>query len=221
MEQPLAQGTENNREGSGASPITVRGTAVCAAIGGLLLVAYAILMNQKPRGCIGAECVGQSYREAGPLEAAVILSALGLLSAALIGLYRMHRFEGKGARVVRIAALTAVAALLIGILGAGIMGFFFRSDSSLLYFFVTLPAVVLVMLAYAVLGAGLMRSRVMPIWSGATLLLTSLLLFVFNDQNERVFLIIPFGVSWMVLGGLLWFSAASPSGRWHARIQHA
>lgn len=221
MEQPLPQGAENTRDASGIHPSTVHGIAICAGIGGLLLVPYAILMNLKLRGCIADECVGQSYREAGPLEAAVILAALGLLGAALIGLYRMHRFEGQGARVVRISALTAVASLLIGILGAGIMGIFFRSDSSLLYFFVTLPAILLAMLAFAVLGAGLMRSRVMPIWSGATLLLTSLLLFAFNDQNERVLLIIPFGVSWMVLGGLLWFSAASPSGRWHTHIQHA
>lgn len=220
MGQPLPQKSGKTRNTSGANPGTLRGSAICAALGGLLLVPYAILMNLKPRGCIAEECVGQSYREAGPLEAAVGLAALGLLAAALIGLYLMHRFKGQGARIVRIAALTAVAALLIGVLGPAILGVFFQSDSSLLYFFVILPAVVLAMLAFMVLGAGLTRSQVLPTWSGVTLLLTSLLLFVFNDQNERVFLIIPFGMTWMVLGGLLWARAASPDRRWHARIQH-
>lgn len=71
----------------------------------------------------------------------------------------------------------------------------------------------------AVTGAGLMRSGVLPAWAGALLALTSLLLLAFNDQNERILVVIPFGVSWMVLGGLLWFAAASPASRWHARIQ--
>lgn len=218
MEQPLAQGMGNTRDVLEANQSTVRGIAICAAIGGLLLVAYAILMNQKPRGCIADECVGQSYRAAGPLESTLVLAALGLIIATAFGLYRIHQFEGRGARIVRISALVAAASLLVGVLGLVINNLFF--DSGLMYFLALLAGILVAVLAFAVTGAGLMRSRVLPPWSGAMLILTSLLLLLHNDQNERILLIIPFGITWIVLGALLWSMASSPSSRWHTRIQN-
>lgn len=209
MEQPMAQETGDTRDSSGANPGTVRGTAICAVLCGFLLVAYALLMNLKPRGCIAEECVGQSYRAAGPLESTLVLAALGLMIATAFGLFWMHRFEGRGARMVRIAALVAAVSLFIGVALTNV------------FWWAGLAALLMAMLAFAVTGAGLMRSRVLPPWSGAMLILTSLLLLVHNDQNELILLVIPFGVTWMVLGGLLWSTAPSSSGRWHARIQHA
>jgi hypothetical protein len=209
MEQPLAQGTGSTRDASGANLSTVRGIAICAALGGLFLVVQAIIVALKPRGCIAVECVGRSYRESGPVDSILFLAALGLIIAAAIGLYWMHRFDGRGSRVVRIAGLVAAVSLLIGV------------GLTPAFFYVGFAALVVAILAFAVTGAGLMRSRVLPAWSGAMLVLTSLLLFAFNDQNERVLLVIPFGMTWMVLGGLLWSPASSPTSRWHARIQHA
>lgn len=218
MEQPLPQESGNTRDSSGANPGTFRGIAICAGLGGPLLVAYALLMNLKPRGCIAEECVGQSYRQGGPLESTLVLAALGLMIATAFGLYQMHRFEGRGARMVRIASLVAAASLLVGVLGLVINNVFF--NSGLVYFLFAFPGTLLARLAFAVTGAGLMRSRVLPPWSGAMLILTSLLLLVHNDQNELILLVIPFGVTWMVLGGLLWSMAASPSSRRHTRVQH-
>ncbi|WP_157769041.1 hypothetical protein [Pseudarthrobacter sulfonivorans] len=218
MKKPSPRESEVMPAASGANLNTVRGIAISAGTGGLLLVAYAILMNVKPRGCIADECVGQSYRAAGPLESALALAAIGLMIATALGLYQMHRFEGRGARIVRIASLIAAASMLVGILGLVINNVFF--NSGLVYFLVAFPGILLAMLAFAVTGAGLMRSRVMPPWAGAMLILTSLLLLVHNDQNELILLVIPFGVTWMVLGGLLWSTTASSSSRWHARIQH-
>jgi len=219
MEQPMAQGKGNTGDSSGANLNTFRGISISAGLGGLFLVAYAILMALKPRGCIAEECVGRSYREAGPLDSTLVLAALGLMIATAVGLYQMHRFEGRGARVVRIAALTAAASLLVGVLGLVINNVFFHSG--LVYFLFVFPGLLLAMLAFAVTGAGLMRSGMLPAWSGAMLILTSLLLLVHNDQNELVLFIIPFGITWIVLGGLLWSATSAPASRWHARIQHA
>lgn len=209
MEQPMARGTGDTRDSSAANPGPVRGTAICAGLGGLLLVAYAILMNLKPRGCIAEECVGQSYRAAGPLEATLVLTALGLMIATAVGLFRMHRFEDQGARMVRIAALVAAISLFIGLALTNVI------------WWAGFAAFFLAMLSFAAVGAGLMRSRVLPPWSGAMLIVTSLLVLIHNDQNERILLLIPFGVTWMVLAGLLWFRAVSPSSRSRARIRHA
>ncbi|TDL41156.1 hypothetical protein E2R57_00270 [Arthrobacter nitrophenolicus] len=74
--------------------------------------------------------------------------------------------------------------------------------------------------AYAVLGAGLAATRPLPAWSGIVLTVSSLLLFGANDQNERILFVVPFGVTWMVLGALLWTAASST--RSHAgRVQLA
>jgi hypothetical protein len=121
--------------------------------------------------------------------------------AAAFGLYRMHRFDGRGTRMVRMASLIAAASLLVGVLGLVLNSVFF--DSGLLYLIFSLAGILVAVLAFAVTGAGLMRSGVVPPWAGAMLILTSLLLPLENDQNERILFLVPFGLTWIVLGGLL------------------
>lgn len=201
MQQFMAPGAGSTPGASGASPNIVRGIAVLAILGGLFLAAYAVLMALKPEGCIGDACIGRSYREGGPLGTTFFLAGTVLISAAAVGLYSMHRFDGKGSKLVRTAALVAAASLLIGVVLTPI------------YFWLAFALIVAGILAFTATGAGLMRSRVLPAWSGVLLILTSLLLFGFNTENERVLLAIPFGATWMVLGSLLWATASSMSSR--------
>lgn len=112
--------------------------------------------------------------------------------------------------VPRIAAMAAAISLFIGIAFVGSV-----------FFYVGLGALILTVLAFAVTGAGLMRSRVLPAWSGALLIPASLLLLAANTENERILFVVPFGATWMVLGGLLWAAASNPASRWHTRMQHA
>lgn len=212
MEQPMAQGAGNPREG--VSSGIVRGTAISAALGGLFLSVYATMMALKPRGCIAEECVGQSYREVGTMELILFLAALGLIAVAALGVFRMHRFGGRGSRVVRIGMLIGAISLVAGAI-------FGASSPITGLWWLGFLALAVAFLSFAVSGAGLMRSRVLPSWSGAMLLVTSVLLFAMNDQNERVLFVLPFGAAWMVLGGLLWSAEAAPSKGWHGRIQHA
>lgn len=102
-------------------------------------------MTMKPAGVV-------SFLEAGP---PLMCAAVGLLIAASVGLFRMHRFEGRGARVVRIAALTAAASWLVAVPGVAVTAVFFQGDSSLVYFLAVFPGLLLVVLAFAVTGAGL------------------------------------------------------------------
>lgn len=201
MQQPMAHGTGNMRDASGVNAGTIRGIAVLASLGGLFLTAHAILMALKPRGCGGDACIGGSFREAGPLETTLFLAGVVLISAAAVGLFWMHRFGGRGSRLVRIAALVAAVALLVGV------------GLTPVFFWLAFAAMVVAILAFAVTGAGLMKSRILPAWSGALLVLTSLLLFGFNTENEQVLFAIPFGATWMVLGLLLWSTVLSPAGK--------
>lgn len=209
MQQPMAPGAGNTRDASGAHPARVRGIAVLSSLGGLFLAAHATLMALKPQGCGGDACIAGSYREAGPLETALFLAAVVLISATMVGLSWLHRFEGPGSRLVRIASLTAAASLLIGV------------GLTPIFFWLAFAIMLVGILAFAATGAGLMRSRIFPAWSGALLILTPLLLFGFNTENEQVLFAIPFGVTWMILGGLLWSMAPSPMGRGRINIQHA
>lgn len=209
MKEPLTQGPGNTPDTSGANPHIVRGVAICSGLGGLFLVGYAILMNLKPRGCIAEECVGRSYREAGPMDSILFLAAIGLIIATAVGLFQMHRFGGRGSRAVRIAALVAAVSLLIGV------------GLTPVFFYLALAALISAVLAFAATGAGLMRSSVLPAWSGALLIVASLLLFGANTENEQILFVIPFGITWIILGRLLWSAASFPADRWHARTQHA
>ncbi len=213
MEQPTTQ--RQGSPGPGASPGAVRGTAICAGLSGLFLTGYAVLMALKPAGSY----IG--YRDSGPIEATLILAGLALLVVAALGFFQVHRFEGRAARVVRIAALAAAVALLIGTLGLLINGFVFQGNSGLVYLGVAFPGLLLGMVSFATVGFGLLRTRVLPAWSGVALALTSLLLLAFNTEDNRVLVMIPFGMTLMILAGLLWSTAASPSTGWRGRIQHA
>lgn len=198
----------------------IRAVAASAGLAGLLLIAYTLLMAAKPPGCIAEECVGQAYRAAGPLEATLGLATLLLLMATALGLYRIHRFDGRGTKLVRIVALIAAASLLIAVLGLLVSAMFFGGDSGLIYFVAIFPGLLLAMVAFAVIGAGLISSHVVPEWSAGLLILSSLLLLVHNDQNERIFLLIPFGATLVIVGLFLWSATTSSSSRL-ARIQHA
>lgn len=205
MQQPMATGKGDLPDGAGVNPGTVRGIAVLASLGGLFLTAHSILMALKPRGCVGDACIGGSFREAGPLEATLFLASVVLISATAVGLFWMHRFDGRGSRLVLVAAVS----LLVG------------AAMTPIFFWAAFAAIVVAILAFAVTGAGLMRSRMLPAWSGALLILTSLLLFGFNTENEQVLFAIPFGATWMVLGALLWSMAPSPASGRPINIQHA
>lgn len=197
MEQPWNEGTGKELDVSEANPGPVRGIAICAGLGGLFLVAYAILMAMKPPGTVGG-----SYRESGALESILFLAGVGLIIATAVGLYWMHRLDLRGSKVVRIASITAAISLLMGL---GLAGSAF--------FWLGLAALVVAVLAFAVAGAGLMRSALLPAWSGALLIVASLLLLLTNTENEQILFVIPFGLTWMVLSGLLWLAAPSPSSR--------
>lgn len=221
MEQPLDPGRPGQTPKSSRESVSiVRWTAPAAMLGGVLIVAYAVSLALKPRGCIAEECVGGQIREAGPLDSVLLMSALVLFAAASMGIVLLGRIDGKRERLGKIGAVVVVVALAALLLG-GILGSAFGADSSLMYFSIIFPAVVVLVRGFLLVGAGVMRAGFLPRWSGAVLLLATLLLFAANDQTERILFVIPFGLAWAVLGGLMWAGKSAPAGRLRAGIQPA
>ncbi|MGX1159884.1 hypothetical protein FBY31_1755 [Arthrobacter sp. SLBN-100] len=176
-----------------------RGWGGAGIAGGLCLTASAIMQAMQPPGCIAEECVGRTYRSAGPFEALLFLAGIVLIVAATLAFLAA---QPAAPRTVRIAAVAAAAGMFIG----------FALMGSVLYL-AGLALVVVAIAAYVVLGISVASSRVLPVWAGVLLAASALLLLGANDQNERILFVVPFALTWIVLGALLWTSAPRSQGR--------
>ena len=176
-----------------------RGWGAAGIAGGLCLTASGIMQAMQPPGCIAEECIGRTYRSAGPFEALLFLAGIVLIIVATLGFLTA---QPAAPRAVRIAAVAAAAGMFFG----------FALMGSVLYF-AGLALVVVAIAAYVVLGISAASSRVLPVWAGVLLAASALLLLGANDQNERILFVVPFALTWIVLGALLWTSAPRSQGR--------
>jgi hypothetical protein len=78
---------------------------------------------------------------------------------------------------------------------------------------VLLPAVAAIVVGFAVLMVVVLRARLVPLWSGALVGLTVLLLPFADLENTSVLLQIPFGLALAVAGVLLFRADDSSSVR--------
>lgn len=198
---------ESLKAGRGGSG-SLRASGIAGILGGLCLAASASMQALQPPGCIAEGCVGMAYRTAGPLEALLFLSGVLLIVGATFGFLVLVPSGSRGTRIVRIGAAVAAPAMFLGVILMGVA------------YSIAFSLVLVAVIAYAVLGAGLAVTRVLPAWSGIILAVSSLLLFGANDQNERILFVVPFGLTWMVLGALLWASASAVKGH-SGRVQLA
>jgi len=204
-----AQYEQNDRREAGQSrPGLLRASGIAGIAGGVCLAASALMQAVQPPGCIAAECMGRTYRSAGPLEALLFLAGVLLIAGATLGFLGLVPPGLRGARIARTAAAVAGTAMFMGVVLMGIA------------YYIGFALVLVGVAAYAVLGAGLALTRVLPAWSGALLSVSALLLMAANDQNERILFVVPFGMTWMVLGVLLWTAAYSTRNQ-NARVQLA
>lgn len=191
---------------SGLGSLRVSGTAGIA--GGLFLTVSAIMQSLQPPGCIAEACVGRTYRSAGPIEGLLFLAGMMLIVGATFGFLALVSSGSRGARIVRIGAAVAGLAMFLGVVLMGVA------------YYIAFSLVLLAVIAYAALGTGFAVSQAVPAWAGVMLTVTALLLMAANDQNERILFVVPFGVTWVVLGALLWTAASSTRSQ-SARVRLA
>ena len=54
------------------------------------------------------------------------------------------------------------------------------------------------------LSVAVLRARVLPRWAAILLMVGSLAMLGFNDQNWQALMAIPYGLAWMAVGYVLW-----------------
>lgn len=147
---------------------------VSAVIGGSLCVAFAVLAAGKPAGCVGDACLLESHRDLGGLNVLVVAGAALILLALAV--------HARGPSAVAVASGAAV--VLAGVAAAN--------------WYVLVAGVAACVIGSVLLGIEAVRAG--SRWVGALLVAGSLALFAANDQDERVLLLIPFALAWMVAG---------------------
>ena len=176
-------------------------------LAGVLWMAFALVLSSRPEGCVGAACdlPGRTYRTWGPLAPALFIAAALLLIGGMVALawYAWNR-PGFG-MLGRVGLLLSVVGGALIASGTAIQALFFNGDFQLMPFFL-IPGWLALIMGFLLLGSALLRARMVPRWAGVLLLLSTLVLLGYNDQDVRVLLAVPLGLSWVVVGACLWIT---------------
>jgi hypothetical protein len=178
-------------------------------LGGVLWIAGVVITALKPEGCIGVECdlPGRSMREGRPVDAALAIAGVLMivLGATAIVVRGGDRLGPQGLVGLRVSMAGAALLLIAGLAQA----IFFAGDFPYMPLFVLSGGLALV-IGFLLLGVAIVRSRLLPRWSGLLLVLGALGMLGFNDQNAQALLAIPFGFAWVAIGYVL----CSDGGEW-------
>lgn len=169
---------------------------VALLIGGLAWIAFAILANAKPVGCVGAQCATALMRDTGDIDILLLTGAV-LIAGSLLGLALQAREANRSSTLWRIGAASATIAS-IGLLVARIAA----PDSDAAWTLVVFPSMVALVLGLAVSGIGIARAGALPPVAGVLITISALALFGANDQDARVLLCIPLGLAAIATGVL-------------------
>ncbi len=189
-----------------------RVTGAAAAVAGLAICAASYVESTLPIGCVGDQCDTRPQRPESPTANALYACALALLVVAALGLglllLRRGRLGRAGRTAVGLIGVGAVVAVGANVVSA----LFFDGDMAAMPAFL-LPAVAAIVLGFAVLMVVVIRARLVPLWAGAFVGLTVLLVPFGSLENTTVLLEVPFGLALVVAGVLLVRADTSTSTR--------
>jgi|SRR5262252_56419 len=192
----------------------MRWSGPATIFGGLLWIVAAVVSALKPEGCIDFECArpARSMRASGFADALLVLAAvllIGLGAAAVTNAIRAGRFGTLG----RLGVVSSALGLVLISSGLLVQALFFRGDFPYMPMFV-IPGALAVVVGLLLLGIAILGSGVLPRWVGVLLILGTLALLGFNDQNAQVLMAIPFGIAWLGVGyALCTFTWSVDGGR--------
>ena len=186
-----------------------RWRGVAAMLGGMLWIVAAIVTASKPRGCIGPECRTMAMRDTSDV-APLLLLALLLSAMGLAGIFVRARNTGRLDRWGQTGLALCAAGVALLILGM-VLG-------TILEIFWTLAPLggLALVIGLALVGIAALRVDALPRWAAVLLIVGSLGMLGFNDQNAQVLMAIPFGIGWVAVGYTLW----SGRGEMFQRTEH-
>ena len=192
-------------------PNTVRWGGLAAMLGGALLVVSALLIASMPRGCIGDECAARPMRDTGIVGALLILALL-LVVIGMAGLVIRARNAGRFGVLGKTGAAVGAVGVALPVIGSLVQGILYDGDYPLMPYFV-IPGVLALVVGFVLLGIAVLRARVLPRWAAVLLVVSSLAMLGFNDQNAQALMAVPFGVAWMAVGYVLWSDREGTAGQ--------
>jgi hypothetical protein len=138
-------------------------------------------------------------REAGLLEGALATISSLLILIGLVGLVLITRQRGRLTRTARAGVTLGVAGVAV-LVAAGVMNEAVFDGNFAQMPYAVLPGMAALIAGFALVGAAVLRARVLPRWIGAGLVLGALAMVGANEQTAQVLLMVPFGVAWVIAG---------------------
>jgi hypothetical protein len=200
-----------------SSSNTVRWSGLAAMMGGALFVVSAILITSMPRGCIGGECASRPMREAG-VAGALLMLALLLIVVGGAGLVIRVRNAGRLGSLGKTGIVVGAVGAALPVIGSLIQGVLFDGDYPLMPYFV-IPGVLALVAGFVLLGITVLRARVLPRWAAVLLIVGTLAMLGFNDQNAQALMAIPTGIAWVAVGYVLWSGMGEEARQPPARVR--
>ncbi len=194
----------------------IRWSGLAAMLSGTLFVASAVIMTSMPRGCIGDECGFRQMRDTGVAGVLFIFALLPIVASAA-GLVIRARNAGRFGVLGKTGAVLGAVGVALPVIGSLIQGVLFDGDYPLMPYFV-IPGVLALVVGFVFLGVAVLRARVLPRWAAVLLVIGSLAMLGFNDQNAQALMAIPFGIAWVAVGYVLW-SGKGETIRQPARVR--
>jgi hypothetical protein len=185
-----------------ASSKSVRWSGLAAMLGGALFVVSAVVIASMPRGCIGDECASRPMRETG-VAGALLTLALLLVVIGAAGLVIRARDAGRLGRLGKTGIVLGAVGAALPVVGSLIQGVLFDGDYPLMPLFV-IPGVLALVVGFVLLGLAVLQAKVLPPWAAVLLIVGTLAMLGFNDQNARALMAIPNGIAWVAVGYVLW-----------------
>ena len=171
-------------------------------LGGALFVVSAIVIASMPRGCIGDECASKPMRETGGAGALLTLALLLVVMGAA-GLVIRARNAGRFGVLGKTGIVVGAVGAALPMLGSLAQGILFEGDYPYMPYFV-IPGVLALVVGFVLLGISVLRARVLPRWAAVLLIVGTLAMLGFNDQNALALMAIPNGIGWVAVGYVLW-----------------
>lgn len=190
---------------SQASSNLVRWGGIAAMLGGALFATLGLIIAAMPRGCIGDECAIRQMRDTGVAGGALLMLALLLIMAGAAGLVILARRSGRFGRL----GWTGLSAGALGVALLAVGTVLNTRESSLVPAFI-IPGLLGLILGFLLLGVAVLLAGVLPRWVATLLIVGSLAMLGFNDQNAQALMAVPNGIAWMAVGYVLWSGKDEP-----------
>jgi len=136
-------------------------------------------------------------RETGAAGALLMLALLPV-GVGMAGLVIRAQHAGCFGALGKTGVVVAAVGAALLMIGGLIQGILYGGDYPLMSYFVA-PGVLALVVCFVLLGIAGLLARVLPRWTAALLVVDSLAMFGFNDQNAQALLAIPNGIAWVAV----------------------